>query len=97
MPINGRRSDGSSGLSARFRLCDMWFDGTDECENHPGEHNAEERESNSAQPGGSAGRGCHPNTRCGGQPLDFAFGALFQNGPCPDKTDAGGEALDDAR
>ena len=74
---------GRADLGARFSLCDMWFDGADERENHPGKSDAEQRESNSAQPGGSAGRGRHPNARCGRQSLDFVFGALFQNGPLP--------------
>ena len=84
-------------LGARFSLCDTWFDGADERENHPGEHDAEEREANSAQPCGGAHRGRHSDARRRCQSLDLAFGALFQNGTCTDKANAGGETLDDSR
>lgn len=88
---------GRVDLGARFGLCDMWFDGADERENHPGEPDTEQRESNPAQPCGGAGRRCHPDARCRCQSLDLAFGALFQNGAGTDKTNAGCETLDDSR
>ena len=82
------------GISPRrLRRADPMFDLTDDRENKPSQKRAKYRHPDTAQPGGHAQSGRHPNAGRRRQSSNLTLLAQLEDGAAADEADAGGQPL----